>query len=196
MRNVYVHLRPDKRRRPRACSAADLLIVWLAGFAEALRCVEAATRMPAFGTAATVQKITAPRNPSGALIFRERRTSLWKPEKKPAALLGSYAGWLPRANAGNASKAAKVSPVYAAQPLLSTVFEQRASHLARLALVRAHHSTARGSARGPSPLATSAEAVIHLFARSPISPTALAKFLIAGIPALIASNKPVLQFWR
>jgi hypothetical protein len=37
-----------------ACSAADLLIVWLAGFAEALRSVEAATRVPAFRTAATV----------------------------------------------------------------------------------------------------------------------------------------------
>ena len=35
-----------------------------------------------FGTAATVQKITAPRDPSGALIFRERRTSLWKPEEE------------------------------------------------------------------------------------------------------------------
>jgi hypothetical protein len=41
----------------------------------------------------------------------------WKPERKPAALLGSYAGWLPRANAGNAANAAKVSPVYVAHSL-------------------------------------------------------------------------------
>jgi hypothetical protein len=45
--------------------------------------------------------------------------------------------------------------------------------------------------------AASAEAVaIIFFARSPISPIALANFFIAGMLALTASDKPVLQFWK
>jgi hypothetical protein len=120
----------------------------------------------------------------------------WKPERKPADLLVITRAGCPARPLSNASKATKVIPVYVAHSLCFRRFLIKEPAIARLALVRAHHSTARGSARGPSPLATSAEAVIHLFARSPISPTALAKFFIAGIPALIASNKPVLQFWR
>ena len=45
--------------------------------------------------------------------------------------------------------------------------------------------------------AASAEAgAIIFFARSPISPIALANFFIPGMLALTASDKPVLQFWK
>jgi hypothetical protein len=60
---------------------------------------------------------------------------LWKPERKPAALLGSYAGWLPRAIARWRAKATKVSYLYA----LPTVCT--ASRLGGLPLIYLHGSS-------------------------------------------------------